>query len=164
MKGEEELFMIDTLILTVASACQLDGVTPEFPLSSANSVLACQEILRRALSIVQSGDPNPPWTDDTYPPNDERQERNLQTFYGAFEVEYDGPYLKDLIFVRPALVREWRDAPDSVREQLLHSFDLSNRMFQIWRRVEPRLMTDHANGRQPHRMWLPRERAHQPLH
>jgi hypothetical protein len=142
-------------ILAVVSASQLDGVTPEFPLSSANFVLACLEILRRAVSIVQAGEANPPWTDDTHPPNKERAENNVQTFYRFFDVVYDGPFLKDLNFVLQSPSSQLRQVPDAVREQIRHSFDLAKGMLSIWKRVAPMLLNDYANHRPLHPMWLP---------
>lgn len=152
---DEYLADQNATILTVASACQLDGVTPEFPLSSANFVLACLDILRRALSIVQTGKANPPWTDKTHPPNKERTQNNVRTFYRFFDVVYDGPRLKDLNFVLQSPSGESRPVPASVREQIGHSYDLANGVLSIWKRVEPMLLHDYANDRPLHSMWLP---------
>lgn len=145
-------------ILTVVSACQFDGVTPEFPLSSANFVLACLEILRQALSIVQAGEANPPWTDNTHPPNKVRAEDNVQTFYRFFDVVYDGPFLKDLNFVLQPPNSLPRQIPNTVREQIGHSFDLANGVFSIWKRVAPMLLRDKDNNRRPHPMWVAKDK------
>lgn len=138
-------------ILSVVSADRLDGMPPEFPLASGVFVLACFDVLRRALSVVRDGEE--PRTDPGggHPPDKLRAQNVVDTFHRFFDARYDGPHLLELRLVlrrqAPAAV------PASTRRQIRHAFDFANGLLALWKPVRTSLLRDHTKGRRLHPMW-----------
>lgn len=141
-------------VLTVLSSVLLDSMPPESALASGIFVLACLDLLRRAAAVVRTGKDPGPEDDPTHPPNKQRAEFVVDTFYEFFDAVYDDRgRLRDLIVVRNKSNR--LPVSDHVRRQISGSFDFAKGLFVIWKPVKQLLLQDHANQRPLHDMWTP---------
>jgi len=145
-------FSADTnaTIATVLSAAQLDVLPPEFPLSAGSFVLACIEILERALSLLTTGQDSVRHESQSHPPNEVRASQIVTQFYHFFDFKYRDTGGFDLDFGFRSEVPENEELGKELKDKT-HFF--SRVLMAIWESVREQLLNQFKLNRQLHRMW-----------
>lgn len=139
-------------ILTVLSALSLDGVPPEVPLSGGVFTLACLNLVRRAYSIVTTGQDSQDSGSATHPPYKRRAEQNVTVFRHYFDVQYKDGGRAGLDW--QFKLRKNLPAEDTfVREHREGVYVFANVLFDIWPAVKQRLAEQFKAKRPLHEMW-----------
>ena len=145
-------FSADTTatIATVLSASQLDILPPEFALSAGSFVLACLEILERAVSILKTGLESANHGSQSHPPNEERANQIVAEFHRFFDFKYRDGGGFDLDFGLKSEAPENHEFGEELKDKV-HFF--SRVLMAIWEYVRKQLLNQFQLKRQIHPMW-----------
>ena len=153
LKPGEYFADTNAMIITVASAARFDGVPPEFPLGGGVFTLACLDVLRRALSLLSTGEEHTVAAETrTHPAPRARADGLITGFRRFFDIAYHPDHSFDLWF-SPMSKDDVSPDHGFTEDHSDYAYRYANVLQTVWRPVKDRLLVDRQLGRPLHPMW-----------